>query len=129
METNEKKTRKIDIDGNVIWHRMNEDGTVTLYCDGPIKKALPRIAENAPTFFNIMTDPEDDGPLMVIVDPKKVAITVDFGIARFGFSICDPCEDDCAACENRETCEASLVKKEKEDPEFEVIDHEDGEVI
>ena len=113
METNEKKTYRIDIDGNVIHHRMNQDGTVTLYCDGPVKKILPTLAESAPTFFNVMTDPEDDGPLMLIVDPKKVALTVEFGIARFGFRISDPCEEDCATCENRDSCEASLVKKEE----------------
>lgn len=117
METNEKKTYRIDIDGNVIHHRMNQDGTATLYCKGEVFKAvMPEMVDKLPGYFNVLTDPEDDGPVMVIVDPNKVSLTIGLGAPIIGFHIADPCPEDCEACENRDTCENSLAKKE-DDPD------------
>lgn len=118
METikKENKTYRVDIDGSVIHHRKNEDGTVTMYLDGVMKQAIAEISEKAPNFFNVLTDPEDDGPVMVIVDPNKVSLTIGLGAPIIGFHIADPCPEDCEACENRDTCENSLAKKE-DDPD------------
>lgn len=114
---NENRTFCVNIDGSTIRHRKNQDGTVTLYCDGVMKKAIPDIAEKAPQFFNVLTDPEDDGPVLVVVDPKKVSLVIGLGAPVIGFNISDPCEEDCEACENRDTCESSLAKKEESSDE------------
>lgn len=117
METNEKKTYRIDIDGNVIHHRMNHDGTATLYCRGEVFKAvMPEMVDKLPGYFNVLTDPDDDGPMMVIVDPNKVSLNISLGVGMFGFQIAEPCEEDCEKCEQRDTCESSLAKKE-DDPD------------
>ena len=115
METtnNENKTRRIDLDGNVLFHRKNQDGTVTLYCNGAWAKAMPKFVENFPDLFNMVTDPEDGEPVMVIVDPEKVSLVVNMGAGVFGFTVCDPCAEDCENCEDRDTCESSLAKKEE----------------
>lgn len=115
METtnNENKTRRIDLDGNTLFHRKNQDGTVTLYCNGAWAKAMPQFVENSPNLFNMVTDPEDGEPIMVIVDPENVSLTVHLGTGSFGFTVSDPCEEDCEACENRDTCGISLAKKEE----------------
>ena len=109
METN--VTRKLEMDGNVLYHRMNADGTVTLYAEGVFKQTFPKIAADSPDFFEILTDPEDDGPLMVVTDPKFVTMMIILGEPKFGFSIAAPEPEECAACETREEC----PKAEKEE--------------
>ena len=49
----ENETRKIEMDGNTLFHRKNADGTVTLYAEGVFKKAIPKFAEMFPNFFNV----------------------------------------------------------------------------
>ena len=108
----ENETRKIEMDGNALFHRKNADGTVTLYAEGVFKKAIPKFAEMFPNFFNVLTDPEDDGPELIIIDPEHVTMIINLGEGKFGFNICDPEEEDCLECEQRETCEQSKAKKE-----------------
>jgi len=115
METTNNETRKIILDNNTIWHRMNNDGTATLYVDGTLKKVIPELEEKLPGHFNIMTDPEEDGPLMVIVDPERVSFSVLFGSPKVGFQIADPCAEDCERCENRDECENRVDRKEDTD--------------
>jgi len=108
----EEVTWKIDLDGHVLHHRKNQDGTVTIYGDGIFKKTIPEIAAKVPSFFNILTDPDDDGPLMAIVDPKRVSLTVNLGEGSFGFELSNPCPDDCAVCEGRDECDQCRLGEE-----------------
>ena len=108
----ENETRKIEIDGNVLFHRKNADGTVTLYAEGVFKKAIPKFAEMFPTFFNVLTDPEDEGPEIIIIDPEHVTMLINLGEGKFGFTVCDPDEEDCRECELHDACDQSCLKKE-----------------
>ena len=114
MDSIMNETIKIVIDDAELWTRpFGDDKALVMATEGGVKRFLHEIYKKHPKYFELLEpdfcEEDLEGVFSLIVDPEVVQIMIMPGCGRFGFRI-----------------EVPYVN---EDPDYEVMDHEEGDVI
>lgn len=132
METRNIKSTKITIGDAELWTAPFGAKKAAISAnEGGMKKYLLNLHKKMPDVFELLVDEEDfneeedmDGTFTVIVDPEVVSMAFILGEGKLGFTVSRPCDEDCEHCQYN-GCENS----HPEEPEMEIVDHEEGDVI
>ena len=126
MEKMKDGATKIKVGKLELWTAPfgEKKATISAHDDG-MKEVLLQLHQKMPNAFELMVDEADfceediEGIFSLIVDPENVTINVIPGSGKLGFTVCRECDGDCDNCSE---CDKN------QEPDYEVIDHEDGEV-